>query len=227
MPNVPGHRGELVLGELSGVQVAVWRGRPHFYEGWSMAELTFPLQLLKRLGGEAVVLTNAAGGLNPAFQSGDLMVIDDHIFLPGLAGHNPLRGQELAIAGERFVSLTNAYNARLRGLAHEVADRSGISLRSGVYVMVAGPNYETAAEGRLLRAYGADAVGMSTVPETIVARQLGLRVLGLSAITNLVLTPAPGGATHAEVLAASEGLKPRFVKLLRGILAGIPEVLNS
>jgi purine-nucleoside phosphorylase len=224
---VPGHEGELVLGWLNGVAVAVWRGRAHFYEGWSMADLAFPVRLLHVLGGTAVLLTNAAGGLSPDLASGDLMVFSDHIFLPGLAGHNPLRGLAATDERPRFVGLAEPYDPELRALAGQVAIREGIRMREGVYAMVAGPNYETRAEGELLRRLGADAVGMSTVPEVIVARQLGLKVVALSAITNMVLGPRATEATHDGVLTEIERIRPRLRRLVRGILGGMAEVLRS
>jgi purine-nucleoside phosphorylase len=231
IPNHPrataaGHTGQLVLGSLEGVEVAVWRGRAHFYEGCSMAEVGFPIRLLDRLGGRAVILTNAAGALNESFMVGDLMLLTDHINLPGLVGHNPLRGEQPPGA-QRFVDLIGAYDAELRRLALAAAERVGQLVQQGVYVMVAGPSYETAAEARLLRRLGADAVGMSTVPEVIVSRQLGLRVAALSAITNVLLGSASAGAaSHAEVLAAAETLEPRFAALVRGMLAGMSEALT-
>jgi len=222
-----GHAGRLVLGSLEGVDVAVWSGRAHFYEGWSMAEVGFPVRLLHRLGGRAIILTNAAGGLNESFAPGDLMVLSDHINLPGLVGHHPLRGSEQPPEAECFVDLAGAYDADFRRLALAAAERHGHPVRQGVYAMVAGPSYETAAEARLLRQLGADAVGMSTVPEVIVARQLGLRVAAFSAITNMQLGPAGARPTsHAEVLAAAETLEPRFVAIVRGVLAGMTEVLR-
>jgi purine-nucleoside phosphorylase len=226
LPTVPGHVGELVLGRLGGLPVAVWRGRVHFYEGRSMRELTYPVRLAHRLGAEILVLTNAAGGLNDQFVAGDLMLIEDHINLPGLVGHNPLRGPAEAAEGERFVDLAAAYDPGLRRLAADCADQLGLELRRGVYAMVAGPNYETPAEGRLLRAAGADAVGMSTVPEVIAARQLGLRVVAVSAITNLVLRPS-GGTTHAEVLELADRIRPRFAALLQALLAALADTAGS
>lgn len=220
---VPGHHGCVVLGSVGDLPTVLWHGRVHFYEGHSMAEVALPVRLMAALGVEAVILTNAAGGLNPDFEPGDLMLVVDHINLPGLAGHHPLRGPQGP--AERFVDLSEAYDPALRALAVRVAATQGLALREGVYAMVAGPSYETPAEARLLRMLGADAVGMSTVPEVIVARQLGLRVLALSAITN-VLGRAVSGPTHAEVLATAERLQPRFTALLRGVLTRLPEVLD-
>jgi purine-nucleoside phosphorylase len=223
---VPGHAGQVIFGRLEGVEVAVWRGRIHFYEGRSMAEVGLPIRLLHALGARALVLTNAAGGLNDAFLSGDLMLITDHINLPGLVGHNPLRGPNPG-REERFIDLAHAYDPDLRALALRVAAAGGLTLRQGVYAMAAGPSYETPAEARMLRLLGADAVGMSTAPEVIVARQLGLRVVALSAITNVLLGPAAAaGTSHAEVVAAAERLKPRLAALVRGMLSSMGQVLT-
>lgn len=218
-PTVPGHPGELVLGTLEGVAVALWRGRVHAYEGRDLAEVAFPIRLMRRLGAEAAMLTNAAGGLNPEYAPGDLMLFADHISLPSLVGHSPLRSEHEPALGERFVPLTSAYDPRLVDLALQSAADLGQSIHRGVYAMVGGPSYETPAEARLLRMVGADAVGMSTVPEVIVARQAGLRVLAISAITNVVAMAADSpDPSHAEVLAVADRIKTRFAALLRGIL---------
>ena len=220
-PTVMGHAGILVLGRLEGVTVAVWKGRSHFYEGRSMGEIGFPIWLLARLGGSSLLLTNAAGGLAERLKPGDLMVLVDHINIPGLCGHNPLRGVGALSEGDRFVDLSNAYDPGLRQLALETAAVNGFTVHEGVYAMVGGPNYETRAEARLLRQLGADAVGMSTVPETIVARQVGLRVVAISAITNALLAPDEQGTSHQEVLRQADRLKLRFATLVRGIVAGL------
>jgi purine-nucleoside phosphorylase len=220
-PTVEGHAGILVIGRLSGVPVAVWRGRAHFYEGRSMAEIGFPIWLLGRLGGSTLILTNAAGGLDETLEPGDLMVLTDHLNLPGLCGHSPLRGPAALSEGDRFVDLADAYDPGLRQLALETAARQGFAIRQGVYAMVAGPNYETPAEARLLRHLGADAVGMSTVPETIVARQVGLRVVAISAITNVLLGAAETKTSHDQVLRQAEQVKPRLAALIRGLVSGV------
>lgn len=217
-PTVPGHAGELVLGRLADRPVAILNGRLHFYEGHSMAQVAWPVRLLHALGCRALVVTNSAGGLNPTFQPGDLMAITDHIFLPGLAGFHPLIDPALPPEA-RFVDLKDAYDPDLRALAARLAADLGFTLHAGVYAMVAGPTYETAAELRLLRLAGADAVGMSTVPEVVVARQLGLRVLGLSCITNLALPEGPAPVTHAEVLAAAARTRPRLTALVQHLIA--------
>jgi purine-nucleoside phosphorylase len=185
-----------------------------------MQEIGFPIWLLARLGAQALILTNAAGGLNESYQPGDLMILQDHINFPGLCGHNPLRGSAALAEGARFVDLAVAYDPGLRNLAKQSAMRQGFAVQEGVYAMVAGPNYETPAEARLLRLLGADAVGMSTVPETIVARQVGLRVVAISAITNLLLAPDGAHTSHAEVLRQANQIKPRLAALVRGIVSG-------
>ncbi|MFV9505758.1 MAG: purine-nucleoside phosphorylase [Oscillochloridaceae bacterium umkhey_bin13] len=217
-PRVAGHRGELALGRLEGVAVAVLRGRFHFYEGYSMAEVTLPVRLLHAMGCTTLIVTNAAGGLHADWQVGDIMRISDQLFLPGMAGHHPLVGPNDERLGPRFPPMVGAYDPELAELARAAAATQGFSLREGVYAMVSGPSFESAAELRALRILGADAVGMSTAPEVIVARHSGMRVLGFSLITNLALPDGPP-ANHAEVLEAGEQAKPRFAGLLRAILA--------
>ncbi|NCC32123.1 MAG: purine-nucleoside phosphorylase [Chloroflexia bacterium] len=219
-PKVPGHRGELAIGSMAGQSVAVLRGRFHFYEGYSMAEVTFPVRVLKALGCQTLIVTNAAGGLHADWQVGDIMRITDHIFLPGLMGMHPLIGANDDRLGPRFPAMLNAYQNDLVPCAHAAAASTGVRLRSGVYAMLAGPSFETAAEMRMLRAMGADAVGMSTAPEVVVARHAGMRVLGFSLITNLAL-PDGSPANHAEVLEAGEKAKPRFAAMLRQVLAQV------
>jgi purine-nucleoside phosphorylase len=208
---VSGHEGLVSLGHLAGTPVAVLRGRLHLYEGYTPQEVVFPMRALHLLGVGTAVLTNAAGGLNPGFTPGSLMLIRDHIGLPTLAGLNPLTGPNDDRLGPRFPPMNDAYDPELRQMALTVAAQNGIDLAEGVYAMVGGPNYETQAELRMLRTCGADAVGMSTVPETIAARQMQMRVLGLSCITNTALRNAPDGSsmpiadipTHDEVLRAA------------------------
>jgi purine-nucleoside phosphorylase len=224
-PAVAGHAGELLLGEVEGVPCALLAGRAHFYEGHSMAEATFGVRLLAALGAEALLLTNAAGGLNPAYRAGDVMLIADHVFLPGLAGHHPLRGPNDERVGPRFPAMVGAYDAGLRALARAAAgdDPGGApAVHEGVYAMVSGPSYETSAELRFLRLAGADAVGMSTCPEVVVARHAGLRVLGFSLIANLALVEAPEILDHREVVAAAERAAAGMEGLLRGVLRRLP-----
>ncbi len=214
---VVGHRGELAIGRLAAQPVAVLRGRFHFYEGYSMQQVTFPVRVLHALGCDTLIVTNAAGGLRPDWAVGDLMRLTDQIFLPGVAGHHPLRGENDDRLGPRFPAMVGAFDAELARLAHEVADEQGTTLRDGVYAMVAGPSFESGAELRMLRIWGADTVGMSTAPEVVVARHMGMRVLGISLVTNLAL-PDGAPANHAEVLEAGEAAKPKFGALLKGIL---------
>ncbi len=217
-PQVPGHRGELAIGMLAGQPVAVLRGRFHFYEGYSMQQVAFPVRVLHAIGCTTLIITNAAGGLRPEWQVGDIMRIRDQIFLPGLAGHHPLRGPNDDRLGPRFPAMVGAFDHDLVPIVHRVAESQGIPMREGVYCMLSGPAFESAAELRMLQGWGADAVGMSTAPEVIVAVHAGMQVLGFSLITNLAL-PDGAPANHAEVLAAGEAAKPRFSALIRGILA--------
>jgi purine-nucleoside phosphorylase len=216
--SVQGHRGELALGMLASQPVAVMRGRFHFYEGYTMQQVTFPVRVLRALGCETLIVTNAAGGLRPDFAVGDLMRIADQVFLPGMAGHHPLRSPNDDRLGTRFPSMVDAFDAELGHLAHSVAQEQGTTLHDGVYFMLAGPSFESAAELRMARILGGDAVGMSTAPEIAVAKHAGMRVLGISLITNQAQPDGPP-ANHAEVLAAGEAAKPKFAALLKGILA--------
>ncbi len=216
-PQVVGHAGRLVAGRIEGARVAVLQGRAHFYEGYSMAEITRPVRALAALGARALLATNAAGALNPAYRPGDVMVLRDHIFLPGLAGHSPLRGPAPA-QGPRFLPLGDAYDPALSELARVAAAEAGLRCHSGVYIMVAGPSYETPAEVRFLRLAGGDAVGMSTIPEVLVARQRGLRVLAYSLISNVAQAEGVS-LSHAEVLAAAAAAAPRLRAMTRAILA--------
>lgn len=217
---VEGHEGRFVLGHLEGQPVVVMQGRAHYYEGYSMAEITFPVRVMQVLGIEMVIVTNAAGGLRPEFEAGDVMLISDHINLIGMAGLNPLRGPNLDEFGPRFPDMSAVYDAELGSRAKQVAAEEEVPMHEGVYICLAGPSYETMADLGFLRTIGADAVGMSTVPEATVARHGGTRVLGLSGITNVL--PTPGGPVvetdHEEVLAAGEKLTPRLEAIIRGVL---------
>ena len=202
IPHVPvaavaGHAGELVVGRIRGVAVAVLAGRAHPYEGYSHREATLLLRAVLALGPRTVVLTNAAGGVAPEFEPGDVMLLTDHV---NLSGDNPLLGPNLDRFGDRFPAMIDAYDPELRRQAHAAAERAGVALREGVYVMLSGPSYETRAELRMLRGLGADAVGMSTAHETIVARHAGARVLAFSLITNKATGEEEHGADHAEVI---------------------------
>jgi purine-nucleoside phosphorylase len=220
--SVEGHRGRLVVGQLEGKVVAVLQGRVHGYEGHTLQQTTMPIRVMHALGAESIIITNAAGGLNPGFQAGDLMLITDQINLPGMVGHNPLYGLNDPTLGPRFPGMNDAYDPALRSLTLRVAEGQGLHLRQGVYIMLGGPSYETPAEVAFLRSIGGDAVGMSTASEVVVARQVGMRVLGLSLISN-VLSHQPGQAspTHEEVLAATAAAMPRFIALIRGVVRAI------
>lgn len=217
---VAGHAGRLVIGKLGGATVCAMQGRFHFYEGYSLAQTTLPIRVMSRLGINTLILTNAAGGVNPNFEVGDLMLIEDHINFVGMGGQNPLIGPNLEAFGTRFPPMNRAYTHRLRQLTQAVAAEQGIELRRGVYLYVAGPNFETPAEIRFARTIGADAVGMSTVPEAIVAHHAGLEVLGLSTITNLCIDTVDTSVepTHEEVTAAGKIIVPRLTQLLVGVL---------
>lgn len=219
LATVHGHQGELVVGTLEGKNVALMCGRAHFYEGYSMFQITLPIRVMGALGVEALIATNAAGGLAPSFQVGDLMLITDHINLIGLAGFSPLRGLNDPRLGPRFLDMSQAYDARLREIAQQAAKDLGLPLKQGIYAMVAGPTFETQAEVRFLRMMGAEAVGMSTVPEVIAARHEGMRVLGISHISNVVVEGDPEqGVSHEKVLAAGEAIVPRLIALIKGII---------
>ncbi len=215
---VHGHRGELVLGLLAGHPVVVMRGRFHFYEGYTPAQTTFPVRVMRALGAGTLIVTNAAGGLRADWQVGDLMLITDHINVPGMAGYHPLRGANDERLGPRFPAMTNAYDVALGARLRALAPGVGITLREGVYTQLAGPSFETRAELRLLQRWGSDAVGMSTASEVTVAAHAGMRVLGISLISNIATPDAPP-ANHAEVLAAGEAVKERFGQLLLKLLA--------
>ncbi|MDW8292176.1 MAG: purine-nucleoside phosphorylase [Anaerolineae bacterium] len=217
---VAGHAGRLVLGELCGQRVVVMQGRQHFYEGYPLWQITLPVRVARLLGVETLIITNAAGGINRAFAVGDVMVITDHINLVGMGGHNPLIGPNVSMFGPRFPEMTTAYDAALIELARQVAQASKLPLRFGVYACVAGPSFETPAELRFLRAIGADAVGMSTVHEVIAARHAGMRVLGLSGITNVARLSADEGEppSHEEVMQAAQVIAPKMQQLIQGVL---------
>jgi purine-nucleoside phosphorylase len=229
IPNFPistvsGHAGTLEIGSLQGTPVVAMRGRVHFYEGYSLRDVTFPVRVMRRLGAEILIVTNAAGGLNEGFETGDLMLLSDHLNIMGMAGQSPLLGPDEPKLGVRFLDMLNAYDPDLRGAAHQAATLNGFKLQEGVYAMVGGPAYETLAEIRFLQRCGADAVGMSTIPEVIVARHERMRVLGLSAITDMAVgDSAAHEISHADVLAAAERIKPRLAAVVRGVLASLAE----
>ncbi|CAH0345617.1 purine-nucleoside phosphorylase [Bacillus sp. CECT 9360] len=215
---VAGHAGQLVLGDLSGKKVVAMQGRFHFYEGYSMDKVTFPVRVMKLLGVEKLIVTNAAGGVNEEFRAGDLMLITDHI---NNTGTNPLIGSNDERFGPRFPDMSEAYSKNLQAVAKEVAGKLGIDLKEGVYVGNSGPTYETPAEVRLARMLGGDAVGMSTVPEVIVARHCGLNVLGISCITNMAAGILGQPLSHEEVIETTEQVKSSFLSFIKEIVRTI------
>src|SRR4051794_37466938 len=219
---VSGHAGQVVAGTLEGVGVVVMRGRAHLYEGYSLQQITFPVRTLHRLGADLLIITNAAGGLNPAFRPGDLMVLRDHINLPGLAGQSPLIGADEPELGVRFLDMSDPYDATLRAQSLALGAELKVPIHEGVYAMVAGPSYETRAEIRMLRTIGADAVGMSTVPEVIVARHERMTVLGISAITNSADPDAAvADVSHEDVLSVAARAGAGLAAVVRGILRSL------
>lgn len=212
---VEGHKGQLVFGQLKGKVVVAMQGRFHFYEGYSLHEVTFPVRVMAAIGVKSVLVTNAAGGINTDFAPGDLMIIKDHI---NLTSQNPLIGTNDTRLGARFPDMSQAYTKELIDMAHTVASEKGMTLREGVYVGLTGPSYETPAEIRMLRILGGDAVGMSTVPEVIVARHNGLQVLGISCISNMAAGILPQPLTHDEVMETAEKVKEHFIQLMLGII---------
>lgn len=219
-----GHQGNLVIGGLAGQTVAAQQGRAHFYEGYSMQEITFPIRVMKELGIGTVILSNAAGGINPAYRVGDVMLIEDHINFPGMVGANPLMGPNDESLGERFVGLAQAYDKELRQVAIEVAQEHAIPLHSGVYCALSGPSFETPAEIRMLRMLGADTVGMSTAHEVLVARHAGMRVMACSGVTNVAIDSVDSQfeTNHEEVLEAGKVIVPRLTTILKGVLKRLP-----
>jgi purine-nucleoside phosphorylase len=217
---VQGHAGRLVIGEIEGVTVCAMQGRFHFYEGYSLAQVTLPVRVMQLLGIETLIVTNAAGGVNQGFDVGDVMLIEDHINFVGMSGFNPLLGPNDDAFGTRFPPMNRAYTKALRQVAGRVATEQGINLRRGVYAWLAGPNFETPAEIRMWRTLGADAVGMSTVPEVLVAHHAGLQVLAFSTITNICIdqVDVEHEPSHDEVNEAGKIIVPRLTKLVKGVL---------
>lgn len=218
---VEGHVGRLVVGELEGKSVFVMQGRIHFYEGYSMGQVTLPVRVMQRLGLELMIVTNAAGGVNPDYVPGDIMLITDHLNLMGMSGLNPLMGPNLNEVGPRFPDMSQAYDKELRAIARKVAAEQGVPLQEGVYCGLSGPSFESPADLRFLRLAGADAVGMSTVPEVIVARHGGLRVLGFSGISNKANLDGSTVTTHQEVIEAGKIIAPKMETIIRGVLKTI------
>ncbi len=215
---VEGHAGQLVLGELEGQPVFILQGRAHFYEGYSMSLLGLPVRVMQRMGAEILIVTNAAGGVNPDYSPGELMLLRDHINLVGMAGANPLRGPNLDVFGPRFPDMSRAYDRELLSIAEGICGDEGIPYHKGVYICLAGPTFETPADLRFLHGIGVDAVGMSTVPEVTVARHGGMRVLGISGISNKANLDGDTITTHEEVLEAGEEIVPRMSMVIKGVL---------
>lgn len=223
IPNFPvstveGHKSRFIFGTLNNKKVAVMQGRFHFYEGYKMQEVVFPVWVMKALGISKLIVTNAAGGVNERFTPGDLMLINDHI---NFAGTNPLMGQNIEEFGPRFPDMSNAYNKDFLSIAKKSAENNGISIQEGAYMMFTGPNYETPAEIRMSRVLGGDAVGMSTVPEVMAANHSGMKVLGISCITNMAAGILDQPLNHHEVMDTAEKVKTKFITLVKEIIKNI------
>lgn len=226
IPNWPrstvvGHKGRLVIGNLESKPVLIMQGRAHYYEGYPMTAIGFPIRVMIRLGIKYLIVTNAAGAVNPDYEPGDLMLISDHLSLIGMFGLNPLRGPNISEFGERFPDMSHAYDLGLLELARQTASETKIKYHEGVYVCLSGPSFETPADLRFLRVVGADAVGMSTVPEVIVAHHGGIKVLGISGISNKANLDGSTITTHEEVLEAGKILVPKLDAIIRGVLRKI------
>jgi purine-nucleoside phosphorylase len=218
VPTVAGHKGRLLMGRIRGCNVICMQGRFHFYEGYSMRQVIYPVRVMKMLGAGIIIVTNAAGGINTSFSPGDLMLINDHI---NLMGTNPLIGENDDETGDRFPDMSQAYNGELRRLAISAAANAGLDLKQGVYAALTGPSYETPAEIGMLKAIGADAVGMSTVPEVIAANHCGLKVLGISCITNMASGITQRPLSHSEVIKTTEQANSRFTLLLKSVIGSL------
>ncbi len=216
---VLGHSGRLVIGELQGKTVIVMQGRIHFYEGYSMSQVTLPVRVMKRLGVEVMIVTNAAGAINPDFEPGDLMLIEDNLNLVAMMGFNPLIGPNMDEFGVRFPDMSQPYDRKLMQLAREASKSAGVPLREGVYAGLSGPSFESPADLRFLRVIGSDAVGMSTVPEVIVGHHAGIRILGISGISNKANLDGNTVTTHQEVLDAGLVMVPKLEKLIKTVLS--------
>ncbi|MGI6330228.1 MAG: purine-nucleoside phosphorylase [Zhaonellaceae bacterium] len=216
---VEGHAGKLIIGNLEGKEVIACQGRFHYYEGYDLTEVTYPIRIMQALGVHTLIVTNAAGGINKSFKPGDIMLIEDHI---NLLGSNPLRGKNEPELGPRFPDMTEAYAKELKNLATKAANELGITLKKGVYAAFSGPSYETPAEIRFLRLVGADSVGMSTVPEVIVANHANIKVLGISCITNMASGVLDRKLSHDEVVDTANKVQASFIKLVKKIIALLP-----
>lgn len=218
---VEGHKARLVFGELFGVPVAIMQGRFHYYEGYNQQQITLPIRALREMGAQILFLTNASGGINTSFAPGDLMLIDDHI---NFSGTSPLMGENVAEQGLRFPDMSQAYDKQLKACLLRAAEKAGVPLKRGVYMMFCGPQFETPAEIRFGRIIGADAAGMSTVPEVIVGRHCGLRVCGVSCITNMAAGILDQPLTHTEVMETGERVKDAFASLVDAFVKGLKNV---
>jgi purine-nucleoside phosphorylase len=220
IPNFPvstveGHKGQLIFGKMGGKKIVAMQGRFHYYEGYTMQEITFPIRVMKFLGIKLLILSNASGGVNPGFSVGDLMIIEDHI---NLMKNNPLIGPNEDDLGTRFPDMSEAYDREMIGLAFSIAEKHGIKLQKGVYTAVSGPTFETPAEYRYIRVIGSDAVGMSTVPEVVAARHMGLRCFAFSVITDLGVPGKIVEITHKEVIDAAAAAEPKMTLVLREMI---------
>ncbi len=223
IPNFPvstvkGHKGKLVLGILEGKKVVAMQGRFHYYEGYSMEEITFPVRVMKSLGVEMIFVTNACGGMDKKLYPGALMIIEDHI---NFTGNNPLIGQNFDELGPRFPDMSTAYDKELIEIAHRVGKKLDIKTEQGVYAGISGPYFFSKAELRMLRKIGGDVIGMSTVPEVIVARHMGIKVLGISCVTDMAVADEIVSVSHEEVIEVANKTRPKFIKLVRGILSEV------
>jgi len=217
-PTAEGHQGELVVGKLQGVEVVILNGRYHYYEGYTLQQVTFPVRVMKLLGVETLILTNACGAVNRNFKPGELMVIKDHI---NLTANNPLIGSNVDFFGPRFPDASEIYTKNLRDIAKKVAEKNNIKLNEGVYTWWTGPSYETPAEIKMISVLGGDAVGMSTVPEALVASHAGMNVLGISCLTNMASGILPQKLSHQEVLDVAKQVRASFSQLIKDILVDI------
>ncbi|MCK6257584.1 purine-nucleoside phosphorylase [Fictibacillus sp. KIGAM418] len=215
---VEGHAGKLVIGTLNGKTVLAMQGRFHFYEGYSMQDVTFPVRVMKGLGVKLLIVTNACGGMNPEFSAGDLMIIDDHL---NMTGANPLIGPNDAELGPRFPDMSTAYTPELVQFTKDTAANLGIKVQQGVYAGITGPTYMTKAELRMLRTVGGDAIGMSTVPEVIVASHMSLKVIGISCITDMAIADELEPLTHEQVVAVANRTKPKFINLVKELVKNV------
>ncbi|WP_100407069.1 purine-nucleoside phosphorylase [Bacillus solitudinis] len=223
IPNFPvstveGHEGQLVLGQLHGQDVIAMQGRFHYYEGYTMQEVTFPVRVMKQLGVELLIVTNACGGMNKDFNPGDLMIITDHL---NMTGSNPLIGSNVEELGPRFPDMSHAYTPEYISFVEEIAKKHKINIQKGVYAGVTGPTYMSGAELIMLRKLGGDVIGMSTVPEVIVARHASMKVIGISCVTDMAIGEEISGITHAEVVEVANRTKPTFIKLIKEIVSQV------